>query len=53
MGVFREHAAVQIGTDEEDGNFFRDAARAAHGEEVASVTPERRARRDNLVPGAR
>ena len=25
-----KHAAVQIGTDEEDGNFFGDAGRAAH-----------------------
>jgi hypothetical protein len=29
-GGLGENAAVQIAADEEDGNFFRDAARAAH-----------------------
>lgn len=29
-GGFGEHAAVQIGADEEDGDFFRDAGRATH-----------------------
>ena len=50
-GAFGEHAAVQIGTDEEDGNFLRNAGRATHGEEGASGRPWRRAARDNLVPG--
>ena len=29
-GVLGENAAVQIGADEEDGNFFRDTGRATH-----------------------
>jgi hypothetical protein len=29
-GVLGEDAAIQIGTDEEDGDFFRDAGRATH-----------------------
>jgi hypothetical protein len=49
-GAFGEHAAVQIGTDEEDGDLFRDAGRAAHGERGASGRPERAGQRDNLVP---
>jgi len=46
-----KHAAVQIGADEEDGDFFGDAGRAAHGEEGASERPEEREGQDNLVPG--
>ena len=49
-GALGEHAAIQIGTDEEDGDFFRDAGRAAHGEEGANERPLRTAGRDNLVP---
>jgi len=48
-GALGEHAAIQIGTDKEDGNFFRNAGRATHGEEGASGRPRREARRDNLV----
>ncbi len=46
-----KHAAVQIGADQEDGDFFGDAGRAAHGEEGASERPEEREGQDNLVPG--
>jgi hypothetical protein len=49
-GGFGEHAAVQIAADEEDGDFFRDAGRAAHGEEWASEKPEEGREGDNLVP---
>ena len=48
-GAFREHAAVQVGTDEEDGDFFRDAGRAAHNL-WWQERPEGRGTGDNLVP---
>lgn len=52
-GALGEHAAVQIGADEEDGDLFRDTSRAAHRERWASGRPWRGGERDNLVPWER
>jgi hypothetical protein len=50
-GAFREHAAVQIGTDEEDRNFFRDAGRATHNLWWQLGGQRQGGTGDNLVPG--
>ena len=50
-GALGEHAAVQIGADEDDGDLFRDTSRAAHRERWASGRPWRAGGRNNLVPG--